>query len=541
MPPGETFDFIVVGGGSAGAAVAARLAERPEFRVLLLEAGQREPGVRFRLPVLTPFALAAKRGVRNYRSAPEPALRGREIVWPRGQGLGGCSLVNGMLWVRGDPDEYDQWAAQGCTGWAYRDLLDHFRRSEAYPGGDPAQRGADGAVSIERRRPSDALTDAFLTACRNQGVPLVADYNAGVPEGAAYLQFNLRNGLRHANDRAYLKDAAARNGLVIRRQASATRILLDGRRAVGVEYATAVGLQTVAAAREIIVACGTIQSPQLLELSGIGQHEVLARNGIPTRLHLPGVGENLRDHLNTRVGLRTTFRGGLNDVQHSWIWKMKAAAQWLARREGPLAMIGATAHAWVRTRKELARADAKIQLLHYSAGHQSGNLSNTLDRHPGFSLSSFVLRPASTGAVHIRSKDFAASPAITANYLTHEADVETTIGAFHFIRRLIGDETLAGFITDAGVVLASLETDARIIDWVRSTGLTSYHPIGTCKMGTDALAVVDPQLKVIGVDGLRIADASIMPSMPSSNTHAPAVMIGEKAASLVLAAHGARC
>lgn len=538
LPSTGQFDFIVVGGGSAGAVIAARLSGRRDARVLLLEAGGRESGVRFRLPVLTTHALAGKRGVWTFTTDPEPGLNGRKLVWPRGKGLGGSSLVNGMLWVRGDPDEYDRWAQAGCDGWSYRDLLEHFRRSETYAPGDPAQRGHAGAVSVTRHGPADRLSDAFLHACRNVGIPVHDDYNAGISEGAAYLQFNLRGGLRHGTDRAYLDEARRRDNLLVRQHALATRILFEGKRAVGIEYRTQAGLETAFAGREIIVACGAVQSPKLLELSGIGNHAILARHGIATLVHLPGVGENLRDHLNSRVGFRTRFRGTLNDVQHRLAWKVRAGLQWLRHRGGPLSIIGATAHAWVKTHPGLDRADAKIQMLHYSAGHATGNMSNKLDPEPGFSLSTFVLRPESVGSCHIRSGEASDPPRIVANYLQHERDINSTVGAYRLIGKMVSDTAFDGLIQSVDPAFAALRTDEDLLGWARATGLTSYHPIGTCKMGTDPASVVDPRLRVIGVTGLRVADAAIMPTMPSSNTHAPAVVIGEKAAAIILADHG---
>ncbi|AAK91023.1 GMC family oxidoreductase [Agrobacterium rhizogenes] len=530
----DEFDFIVVGGGSAGAAVAARLAERADLRVLLLEAGRQQSGIRFRLPILTPFALAKEDAVWNFTTLPEPGLNGRELVWPRGRGLGGSSLINGMLWVRGDPVEYDLWAASGCTGWSYGDLLDFFKRSETYIPGDPASRGQRGAVTVTRHRPADPLSDAFLKACGNMQVSQQDDYNAGISEGAGYLQFNQRRGLRHGTDRAYLSPASRCANLTIREGAVANRILFEGKRAIGVEYRAADGLRCAIARREVVLSCGTVQSPKLLELSGIGDGEVLGRAGIVPLVHLPGVGENLRDHLNVRVGFRTRFRGTLNDVQHSYVWKVRAMLCWLARGGGPLSTIGATAHAFVRTRSDLERADVKIQMLHFSAPHNTGNISGRLDEFPGFSISTFVLRPNSTGSSHIRSGAAAEPPAIVANYLSHEEDLRSMLGAFRFINRIASDSVFDDLMVSRDNDLAGLQSDQDILEWAKTTGLTSYHPIGTCKMGTDSASVVDPRLRVIGVDGLRVVDASVMPTMPSSNTHGPTVMIGEKGAAMIL-------
>ncbi len=536
-PTAEHFDFIVVGGGSAGAVVAARLSEQSPVRVLLLEAGGWENGLKFRLPVLTPFALAQKRAVWNFATEPEAGLNGRTLAWPRGKGMGGSSLVNGMLWVRGDPREYDRWAAMGCEGWSYADLLDHFRRSETYTHGNPGQRGRKGNVSVVRHRPADDLSGAFLAACRNLQIPLPDDYNAGVSEGAAYLQFNLRGGLRHGTDRAYLDSARKRGNLVIRENALATRIIFDGAKAVGVEYRTRSGLNTAYCGREVVISCGAIHSPKLLELSGIGDHDILQRAGVATFLHRPGVGENLRDHLNSRIGYHTHFRGTLNDVQHSLFWKLNAGWQWLRQRGGPLSIIGATAHAWAKTRPDLDRADVKIQLLHYSAGHSTENISARLDSMPGFSLSNFVLRPESAGSCHIRINDADAPPEISANYLRHEDDIRSTIGALRLIGKIVADNAFRDFVRSVDPAFEPLGRDDELLDWARSTGLSSYHPIGTCKMGVDTLSVVDSKLRVIGIAGLRVADAAIMPTMPSSNTHAPAVMIGEKAAAIIKSDH----
>jgi len=529
----RNYDYIIVGAGAAGAAVAGRLSEDKGLSILLIEAGRHERHPRFLLPVLTSHALKSA-ATRVFHTEPEPALQRRRLEWPRGVGLGGSTLVNGMLWVRGDAAEYDNWDRMGCKGWGYRDVLPFFRRSEADACGSPDTRGRDGAIQVTRRHPRDPLTDAFLSSCSSQGVPLLEDYNEGVFDGAAYLQFNLHRGLRHGADRAYLAAARRRSNLTILQGALASRVLLEGRRAVGVEFLTKQGLKQAKASREVILCCGALQTPQLLELSGIGAHDVLARQGIATVIHLPGVGENLRDHLNTRLGFKSTFNGTLNQVQHHFRWRARAAWSWLRHRGGPLSMVGATAHALLRTRPCLARPDAKVQLLHYSADPTNGNLVTALDTESGFSISNFVLRPQSTGSCHIASKDFTVPPAVRANYLTHPEDVITTVHALRMIYKLVRSQALSPWVRADAQEDMSEASDETLLQWVRDTGASSYHPIGTCKMGVDSMSVVGPHLRVHGVDGLRIADASIMPTMPSSNTQAPCVMIGEKLAYLLM-------
>lgn len=535
----QTFDFIVVGSGSAGAVVARRLSENSRFNVLLLEAGEDDGWYAYRLPILTPIILRGNRGNWRFYTEPEPGFADRKIFWPRGKAVGGSSKLNGMLWVKGDPLEFDHWNALGNKGWGAEDVLPYFRKSEAYAHGESSVRGRDGPVPVSLHGPHDPLTDAFIAACERVGIPRNEDYNGRTFEGVGYLQFNTKNGLRWSTRECYLADFRKRPNLRIETGAHVTRVLLKGRHAYGVAY-TKGGKECIAqAGREVILCAGTIQSPQLLELSGIGDSERLRSIGISVAHHLPGVGENLRDHVNARISFATDYRGTLNDLQNSLLSKGIAACRWLCTRRGPLSMIGATSHALARTVPDLARPDVKIQVLHLSAKGFSRESNITLDEKPGFTISAFALRPESQGSVHIKTADPLKAPSIHANYLTDERDVQVALRGTRMVRRIAAQSALAKYVKTEIRPGVDVDKDDEVIDWVRRTALTSYHPIGTCKMGSDPQAVVDSRLKVHGIHGLRVIDASIMPTMASSNTHAPTVMIGEKGASMILEDHGA--
>jgi choline dehydrogenase len=537
------YDYIIVGAGSAGCVLANRLSASGEHRVLLLEAGEDDRWMWIRIPAGIANILTGERALWRFYTEADEKVGGRRIFWPRGRALGGSSAVNGMIWVRGDPLEYDNWAGLGNDGWGYHDVLPLLKRMEQYPLGDPEYRGKDGPMFITRYVDRDPLSEGYLAAAQEAGVPAVEDYNGPRFEGIGYLQYNTRRGIRKHTADNYLRPAFRRPNLSVETGALAQRIEFEGRRAVGLTWRKGGELKMARAKREVLLAAGAIQSPQLLELSGIGQGEVLQRAGVPVVHHLPGVGENLRDHLHVRIAFETDLNITLNSILRSPLLKAKMGARWLFLGRGLMTTSSATMMAILKTDPSLPRPDAKIQLhqlsmesSHYADNRDAPTIAERmgLDSYPGFSFGTYVLRPESCGSVHIRKPDAAEHPEIHANYLSHEYDVRTMLAALRMIRRIAARPGLAKHIVRETRPGPEAASDDALLDHVRRTGQTSYHPIGTCRMGPDARAVVDARLRVHGVEGLRVCDASIMPTMVASNTNAPSILIGEKASDMVL-------
>ena len=532
MADADIYDYIIVGAGSGGSALAARLSENPQLRVLLLEAGEDDRWIWFSIPLGAGYIWLRERGLWRFQTEPESFMAGRRMFWPRGRVLGGTSSVNGMLWVRGEPAEFDHWRDLGNPGWSHADVLPFFRRIEACSFGEPGLRGHDGPVPVTLLG-HETLADAFHAACQQAGVPATPDYNGDQYEGVGYLQTNTKHGRRMGGRETYLKQARTRPNLTVITGARARRVLVRNRRAAGVTYETSAGLQTVTAAREVILCAGAVQTPQLLELSGIGKSALLQRHGIEVIHNLPGVGENCRDHLHTRISYECRRSITLNDIMRNPLRKAMMGAQYALTRGGHMAACTTQAHALAKTDPALSRPDVKIQMHNLSAADPRHPTEIRFDEFPGFGIGSFVLRPRSTGSVHIRSRDPDEAPVIVASYLSDEYDRATSVAALRLTRRIASQPALQALIVREVRPGPGVDSDEALLEHIARLGATSYHPAGTCKMGNDAMAVVDHRLRVHGVEGLRIADASIMPTMVSANPNAACFVIGERCAEFI--------
>jgi choline dehydrogenase len=528
----EHWDYIIVGAGAAGCVVAHRLAASGEHRVLLLEAGGSDDRLWIRVPAGFTKTLFDPRIGWGYANAPAPATGNRIIPCPRGRVLGGSSSINGHLYVRGQALDYDGWAHGGAPGWGWGDVLPFFQRSETRPGGDPAVRGTQGPLHVADPRMQHPLCEAFLQSLQALGVPRNADYNGGDQEGAGYYQYLIRHGRRWSAADAYLRPALSSSGLTVRQNAQAMGIVFEGQRAVGVRYRFGNELRTVRAAREVILAAGAINTPQLLQLSGVGDAALLSGLRIPVVLDAPGVGEQLVDHYAVRIAARVRGAQSLNERSHGARLLLEVL-KYATARQGILASAVAHAFGFVRVTPGADRPD--LQLLFAPASYEAGKMGQTgLEREPGLTCGICQLRPESRGHVRIVSKDPLVAPQIQPNYLDDPRDREFVVRGVRFVRELFATSPLAGLIASETWPGAQVDTDAALEDFIRHNGSTVYHPVGSCRMGIDAGSPVDPLLRVKGLEGLRVIDASVMPSMVSGNTYAATIMIAEKGAQHVL-------
>ncbi|MGQ0545782.1 MAG: GMC family oxidoreductase [Betaproteobacteria bacterium] len=503
-------DAVIVGAGSAGCVLAHRLSADPRRRVLLVEAGPRDRSPWIHLPIgygKTMFHPVYNWG---FQTEPEPHMNERRIYWPRGRGLGGSSSINGLIVVHGQPQDYDAWAAQGNAGWGWQDVLPYFKKSR---------------METSAIGKSHELIEAIIAAANELGIPRVEDFNGPNQEGVGYYRLFTKNGLRSSSATAYLREAERRPNLEVLTGAHVEKVLLEGSRAVGIQY----GNKEVFAS-EIILSAGSIQSPQLLQLSGIGPGELLKSLDIPVVADLPGVGENLQDHLQLRVMYKCTKPITTNDDFANWFRKAKIAFQWLLKRTGPLAIGINQGGLFTRVLPGSKTPDVQFHFATLSA-ELAGAQPHPW---PGFTMSVCQLRPESRGSVRIRSRDPFQAPAMQPNYLSTELDRRCAIEGIKLARALAATRSLQPYVAEEYRPGAQAKTEQDLLEFARNYGATIFHPAGTCKMGSDPMAVVNHELKVHGIERLRVVDCSIMPTLVSGNTHAPVVMIAEKAADLIL-------
>ncbi|MBP8294689.1 MAG: choline dehydrogenase [Burkholderiales bacterium] len=524
------FDYVIVGAGSAGCVLANRLTADGRHRVLLLEAGPEDRSLWIHLPI--GYGKTMWHPVYNWRhyTEPDPGMHNRKIYWPCGRGLGGSSSINGLIFIRGQPQDYERWAAAGNTGWGWKDVLPYFIKSEGNQRGASALHGGDGPLAASDIGAPHPLVEAFIAGANSVGVPRNDDFNGATQEGVGYFQLTTRGGWRCSTATAYLKPARKRPNLRVETNAHATGLRLEGKRAVGVRYSQHGVLREVRAAREVIVAAGALHSPQLLQLSGIGPAAHLQEKGIPVAHDLPGVGANLQDHLQARMIFQCRQPVTTNDQLRSIFGRAKIGLQWLLFKSGPLAIGINQGGLFCRALPESATPDIQFHFATLSADMAGGKV------HPfsGFTMSVCQLRPTSRGTVLVKSRDPLEPAAMQPNYLSTDLDRRTAVAGLKVVRAIahsdaMRDFTLAEYKPGPGVT-----SDGELLEFVRENGATIFHPSGTCRMGIDAGAVVDPQLRVHGIAGLRVVDCSIMPTLVSGNTNWPVVMIAEKAAAMML-------
>lgn len=532
-----SYDFIVVGSGSAGGVLAARLSENGKYTVLCLEAGTKGPGYIYARPPLGVVYLIDNPLVDwRYESEPHATHAGRKIPLPRGKMLGGSSSINGIVYNRGQKIDYDTWSELGCKGWSYREVLPYLKKLEsAEPGlGLDAYRGREGPIKVTQSRKLCSFFDLFIRSAEAAGIPHNPDYSGEKQEGVAMAQLTAWRGERQSTATSYLRPARHRANLTVLTGAEATSLVLEGKRCAGVRYRRNGVDQEARATREVIVCGGAANSPKLLELSGIGNPDILRQNGIPVRHELRGVGENLRDHF--AATMKWTFKQpGISLAKKGRGWRLwLEVLRWVFLRQGMIAQGHGAMRVFARSRPELKEADVMMVVSPYIIELKASGRGRRMSATEGFFMYTHVQRTQSTGSVHVRSADPLAPPAIHYRVLDTEYDRQTAIAAVRRAREVAAAAPLRELISAEIFPGPQVESDEAILDMIRQTGLPTQHMLGTCKMGNDAMAVVDDRLRVHGLSGLRIADASIMPTMISGNTSVPCMMVGEKCAAMVL-------
>lgn len=526
------FDFVIVGAGSAGCVLANRLSEDGRYTVAILEAGPRDTNPWIHVPVGYFRTMGNPKTDWRYKTEADAGLAGRAISWPRGRVLGGSSSINGLLYVRGQPQDFDGWAQMGCTGWSWDDVMPLFKRAESWKGPNGTElRGKKGPLSVQETRIHREVVDRWLDAAVAAGYKRAPDYNDYDQEGVAYFQLTMVGGRRCSSAVAYLKPARGRKNLEIITDAQTEKVLIEEGRAKGVRARIKGKMTDVKARCEVILSAGAIGSPQILMLSGIGDGEELGRHGISLARELPGVGKNLQDHLQARPVYKTRL-SSINVEINNPLKQAMIGARYLLTQRGPMTMAASLGTGFLKTDERLETPDIQFHIQPFSAD------SPGQGTHPfsAFTASVLQLRPESAGHLSLRSANMDDHPEIHPNYLATDLDRRTIVKGIQIARQISNTEPLRSQITEeyAPGREVPLEDEEGTLEWARQTAVTIYHPTGTCKMGRDPGAVVDPRLKVHGIEGLRVADASIMPRITSGNTNAPAIMIGEKASDLIL-------
>jgi choline dehydrogenase len=526
----ETFDYIIVGAGSAGCVLANRLTASGKHRVLLLEAGPKDRNPWLHIPLGYGKLFTNRRFNWCYATEPQPECYGREVIAPRGKVLGGTSSINGLVYIRGQADDFNNWRQLGNAGWAFDDVLPYFRKAEDNERGADALHGVGGPLAVSNMRDRHPLADAYIEAAQQCGYPRNDDFNGPTQEGAGYYQTTTRNGRRCSTAVGYLKPVRGRANLAVISNALASRLLFEGRRAVGVEYFAGDQRRSARANAEVIVASGTFNSPQLLQLSGVGPAALLNSLGIAVIADMPGVGNGLADHYSSRIVFRCKEPLTLNDVVRTWSGKVAAGLRYGFTRRGYLALAAIASGCFLRAHPSSATPDAQCSIALYSGDVAAG----VLHRFSGVTGVCTLLRPESRGYVRIKSADPREAPAINPNYLAIAKDRDTIVAGVNAMRRIFRAPAMARHIAEEIEPGPQCVSDDDLLDFIRRCGSTTYHPISTCRMGNDETAVVDQRLRVRDLAGLRVVDASIMPGIVSGNTNAATIMIGEKGAAMIL-------
>ena len=526
-----SWDYVIVGAGSAGCVLANRLSEDPDVKVLLLEAGRNDNYIWIHIPVGYLYCMGNPRTDWGFHTAKDPGLNGRSLMYPRGKVIGGCSSINGMIYMRGQARDYDRWRQFGLPGWSWDDVLPFFRKSEDHYALNDDVHGQGGGLRVEEQRLSWQVLDAFREACAEVGIPKISDFNKGDNFGASYFQVTQKSGIRWNVAKGFLKPAMKRPNLKVVTEAHASRILLEHGKASGLELTVKGKPARARIEGELVLAAGAIGSPQLLELSGIGNPEILKKAGIATTHDLSSVGENLQDHLQLRTIYKVKDAVTLNQMANNWFGKAKIGLEYILKRTGPMSMAPSQLGVFAKTDPSFETANVEYHVQPLSLD----KFGDPLHDFPAITASVCNLRPESRGHVHITGPDRDTQPEILPNYLSTDGDRKVAADSIRLTRKIMAAPSLAKHTPEEYLPGSRLETDEELAKAAGSIGTTIFHPVGTCRMGTDETAVVDERLRVRGIAGLRVVDASVMPTITSGNTNAPTIMIAEKGAEMIRA------